>query len=217
MKKVIFKFALLAIVIIGSISIMSCKKGDENIDNKPEAGNIINGHEYVDLGLPSGLKWATCNIGANQPHEYGNYYAWGETSTKNYYTDRNSLTFDVWMNDISGDTIYDAARANWGGTWRIPTKTEMKELIDSCSWNWTTQNGINGMNVTGPNGKSIFLPATGYCYNTTNPTIGDSGLYWSSTPFESNVSAYYLDFNSYRSDMGSLARFAGVTVRPVSD
>ena len=120
MKKAFFKFAALAMVALGSISIMSCEKEPEN---------IINGHEYVDLGLPSGLKWATCNVGANTPEEYGNYYAWGEIVPKTDYSDENCATLGKQLSDISGNANYDAATANWGASWRMPTKEEiMAEL-----------------------------------------------------------------------------------------
>ena len=121
----------------------------------------INGHEYVDLGLPSGLKWATCNVGASSPSDYGNYYAWGETSTKSEYTESNSKTRGKNMGDIGGNSAYDAARANWGGSWRLPTKAEFEELLNRCTWTWTSQNGHKGYLVKGPNGRSIFIPAAG--------------------------------------------------------
>lgn len=95
--------------------------------------SYINGHEYVDLGLPSGLKWATCNVGANKPEDYGNYYAWGETGTKSSYGASNSKTYGKQMNDIKGNSQYDAARSNWGGSWRLPTEKELEELVNKCT------------------------------------------------------------------------------------
>ena len=95
----------------------------------------INGHEYVDLGLS--VKWATCNVGASKPEDYGNDYAWGETSTKSSYTSDSSKTYGKQMNDIKGNSQYDAARANWGGTWRLPTGAELEELKNKCTWRWT--------------------------------------------------------------------------------
>ena len=176
----------------------------------------INGHDYVDLGLPSGTKWSTCNVGASQPHQYGNYYAWGETTTKSGYI--SSRTEGVSMNDISGNASYDAARANWGSTWRIPTKTEMEELINNCTWTWTTQSGVNGYRVTGTNGNSIFLPAAGDCSGTSRNFVGEYGYYWSSTPDESSdYRAYYLYFRSGSLDVGRGGRYLGHTVRPVSE
>ena len=176
----------------------------------------IAGHEYVDLGLS--VKWATCNVGANAPHGYGNYYAWGETSTKNSYDKDNSRTYGVNMSDINGNSSYDAARANWGGSWRMPTEAEMDELYDKCTWTWTSQSGIGGCNVTGPNGNSIFLPAAGYCYGSSRIGVGEVGYYWSSTPVESGtIRAYILYFYSGYRNADWSYRFGGRSVRPVSE
>ena len=180
--------------------------------------NKINGREYVDLGLPSGLKWATCNVGASSPEDYGNYYAWGETSTKTTYTEDNCTTYGKRMSDISGNAQYDVARKKWGSTWRMPTKAEQQELLDNCTWEWTTQNGVNGYKVTGPNGNSIFLPAAGYRYGTTLNFDGYYGGYWSSTPDESGTNgAYYLYFNSGDHYVGWFSRNYGLSVRPVTE
>ncbi len=178
----------------------------------------INGHEYVDLGLPSGLKWATCNVGANKPEDYGNYYAWGETGTKSEYYSDNSKTYGKQMYDIKGNSQYDVARANWGGTWRLPTKAEVVELNNKCTWKWTTQNSVNGYEVTGPNGNSIFLPAVGARYGSSLDYAGEDGYYWSSTPYESG--SYYacgLYFDSIWHNVGYYGRDHGRSVRPVSE
>ena len=187
-------------------------------DDLDGLGNV-NGHDYVDLGLPSGLKWATCNVGATTPEDNGNYYAWGETTTKTVYSQENSVTFGQEIGDISGNANYDAATANWGGNWRMPTDAEMEELLDYCNWTWTAQNGVNGMRVTGPNAKSIFLPAAGYCGGESYRLVGVEGDYWSSTPGESDTygSAYYLDFGSDGRIVHSRGRYYGRTVRPVSE
>lgn len=178
--------------------------------------NLINGHEYVDLGLPSGLLWATCNVGANAPEEYGDYFAWGETETKSEYTQANSLTYGKSLNDISGNPQYDAATANWGGTWRMPTYDELNELLTNCTWTWTTQNGVKGYNVEGPNGNSIFLPAAGYRDGSSLGSAGSWGCYWSSEPYESNSNfAYNLYFDSSFRGMNPNSRFYGQSVRPV--
>lgn len=176
--------------------------------------NKVNGHEYVDLGLS--VKWATCNVGANKPEEYGNYYAWGETITKSSYTSDNSKTYGKVMTDIAGNVNYDAARANWGGSWRMPTKAEMQELYNSCTWTWTTQNGVNGYKVKGPNGNSIFLPAAGYRYDGSLYRAGSDGSCWGSAPYESgSYSAYDLCFNSSYHYMNNFYRYYGLSVRPV--
>ena len=186
--------------------------GNQNESNK------INGHEYVDLGLPSALKWATCNVGANSPEEYGGYYAWGEIETKGEYSESNSKTYGKLMSDISGYSKYDVASAKWGGSWRMPTKEEFKELIQKCKWEWTSQNGKKGYKVTGPNGNSIFLPAAGSRYGSSRYYAGKDGLYWSSTPFESgDVNTYYLGFISSYHIVNWHDRSNGHSVRPVSE
>lgn len=178
----------------------------------------INGHDWVDLGLPSGLKWATCNIGATRPELYGNYYAWGEITTKTEYTAENSLTYNQPLYDISGDVTYDAARANWGSTWRMPTKVELEELVNNCTFTWTTQSGVYGMIVTGPNGNSIFLPAAGGYRGSSLYFTGMFGLYFSSTPYESyRLDAYYLYLERDVSNVSHNCRYEGYTIRPVSD
>ncbi len=180
--------------------------------------SLINGHEWVDLGLPSGLKWATSNVEHNYPATYSNFYAWGETTTKASYDQSNSVTYNQEISDFSGNATYDAARANWGSTWRMPTKTEMEELKNNCTWTWTTQSGINGMRVTGPNGNSIFLPAMGKFDGSSQFGTTGYGYYWSSTPDESDTyGAYYLYFDSGRHTVYCLDRYYGYTVRPVSD
>ena len=175
------------------------------------ATGTSNGYGYVDLGLS--VKWATCNVGANKPEEYGNYYAWGETITKSSYTSDNSKTYGKVMTDIAGNVNYDAARANWGGSWRMPTKAEMQELKDRCTWTWTTQNGVKGYKVKGPNGNSIFLPAAGYRDGSSLYLAGSYGYYWSSTPYDSG--AYGLNFDSSCHDMCYYYRYGGQSVRPV--
>ena len=183
---------------------------------KVSAQGTVNGHEYVDLGLS--VKWATCNVGASKPEDYGNYYAWGETKTKSSYTENNSKTYGKQMNDIKGNSQYDAARANWGGTWRLPTKAELEELNNKCTWKWTTQNGVNGYKVTGPNGNSIFLPAAGDRYWSSLLGAGEYGNYWSSAPYGSySYDAYYLYFDSSKPYVLSYYRYYGLSVRPVSE
>lgn len=182
----------------------------------------INGHAYVDLGLS--VKWATCNVGASSPEDYGNYYAWGETSTKSTYDADNSKTYgkSSYNYDIGGSASLDAARANWGGTWRLPTKAEMQELIDKCTWTWTTQGGEEGRKVTGPSGRSIFLPAAGCRFGASPGPAGVSG-YWTSTPLVGqgfgayDGDAYYLQFSASSRIVGWNGRGCGFLVRPVSE
>ena len=206
-----------AVSAAGGNGIGSSTKADSGVAPKVTK-SIINGHEYVDLGLPSGLKWATCNVGASSAEEYGDYYAWGEIETKSEYTEDNSKTYDKSMSDISGNSIYDVARAKWGGSWRLPTKKELEELESKCKWKWTTINGKKGYKVIGPNGNSIFMPAAGYRDGSSLDYAGEYGKYWSSAPYESlDYCAYCLFFDSSYQPYAWFGRLYGQSVRPVSE
>lgn len=180
-----------------------------------QSSGAANGHQYVDLGLPSGLLWATSNVGADSPSDCGDYFAWGETSPKSSYTKGNSLTYGKILSDISGDSRYDAARANWGGHWRIPTKVEFQELRNHCVWTWTSQDDQEGYLVTSAkNGNSIFLPAGGRKDGQEHLSIG-VGLFRSSTG-KGDSNCYGFRFN-----MTGLIiidndnRYMGLSIRPV--
>ena len=184
----------------------------------------------VDLGLS--VKWASCNVGATTPEEYGGYYAWGETEEKSDYSwstykycngGFNSMTkycksrdYGTVDNKTTLEPEDDVATVKWGGTWRMPTRAEQQELINNCTCTWTTLNGVNGYRVTGPNGNSIFLPAAGYRRDTEVRNQGSSGYYWSSS-LGSNRSyyAYYLYFYDLYFDWYNDNRYLGNTVRPV--
>ena len=184
--------------------------------------------EAVDLGLPSGIKWRGWNVGASKPEEYGDYYAWGETSTKADYGwstykwgKSSSATFTRYGEDRKTqfsdyDYADDAARAVLGDGWRTPTSAEWTELLTNCSWAWTTSNGVKGMRVTGKNGNSIFLPAAGYKGERGLTNAGSYGDYWSSTLYGGNLS-YSVDFYASGHEKGSNTRNCGLTVRPVKD
>lgn len=224
-------FRLLTIVACVILSITACKKN--NVDPEKPGNGSVDGHDYVDLGLPSGIKWATCNVGASNPEDCGFYYAWGETNTKGTYSLENYLWFDqstetftkyTWENnDITLESADDAATANWGGCWRMPTRDELAELQSNCNWQWTAQNSINGWLVKGSNGNSIFLPASGYCRDNAVVYVGENGYYWSSSlaktyySFEQERSecAYSLAFDSGSFGGGSYARGCGRVIRPV--
>ncbi len=195
--------------------------------SKPKSGTL-NGHEWVDLGLS--VKWATCNVGASSPSDYGGYYAWGETSTKSSYEWSNCFdcldsTGDSWgtykrggQTRITPSSGHDTARENWGGTWRMPTEAEIEELFSKCKWTWTSKNGHNGYTVTGPNGNSIFLPAAGCRNGTVTYGVGKYGEYWSSTLDTSfSFSARSLYFNSDVHVTNGSYRFYGQSVRPVTE
>ena len=179
-----------------------------------DVSGTSNGHDYVDLGLS--VKWATCNVGASSPSDYGDYYAWGETSTKSSYDEDNSKTYGKRMGNIGGNSSYDVASYRWGGSWRMPTKAELEELETKCTWTWTTQGGHNGYKVTGKNGKSIFLPAAGWRNGTSPDSVGEYGNYWSSSSDEGDAyDAYDLYFYSSYHDVAWSGRYYGFSVRPV--
>ena len=190
--------------------------------------SLIDGHDWIDLGLPSGLKWATCNVGATTPEGYGDYFAWGETepAPNNNYGTSNCSTYGLSYSSLQSQGYidnngnltaqHDAATANWGGDWRMPTYDELNELRAQCTWTWTTQNGVIGYRVTGPNGNSIFLPAAGYRGGSSLYDAGSYGYYWSSTPYGSgSYGAYGLDFGSSNQSMDNNYRYYGRSVRPV--
>ena len=227
MKRIL---TIIAVVAIGLVFFTSCESSiEENGVGKH------NDHEYVDLGLPSGLKWATCNVGATTPEEYGDYFAWGEVEPKTTYnwstykycaglhwrltkycTQSNHGKDGFTDNKTVLDPEDDAATVNWGGAWRMPTKAEQDELGNNCTWDWTTQNGVNGYKVTGPNGNSIFLPAAGYTNAGTLYGAGSNGGYWSSSLFtDTPGSAYRVDFYSANVGWGPYGRGDGQSVRPV--
>ena len=182
----------------------------------PKQKTMKDGHEYVDLGLPSGVKWAACNIGAIVPEASGDYFAWGETSPKEEYTEENSLTYGKQMSDIAGNAQYDAARANWGGGWRMPDSYEWWELIDECKWEWVKVNGVEGNKVTGPNGNSIFLPAAGRRGGSSIYGAGGHGVYLMSDPCDDDdYSVFYLGFGSDGRRSYRSFRYFGLSVRPV--
>lgn len=175
------------------------------------------GHEWVDLGLPSGVKWATCNLGAKLPSEHGDYYAWGETTTKLSYTENSSKTYKKNMGDIAGNSQFDAARAKWGGLWRLPTKTEFEELLNKCKLKFVDRGGIKGyLMISKINRNSIFLPVVGwYLVDKVNMYNG-RGNYWSSTPDKSkNEESYSLVINSFEHRVICYPRDLGFSVRPV--
>ncbi len=189
---------------------------------------VIHGHEYVDLGLPSGLKWASMNIGADSPYEYGDYFAWGESTPKSNYIGIDSLTFGKGYEKLKSEGIirdngilspgYDAATVNWGDGWRMPTQGEILELMRECRWQWKMRNGKLGYVLTGPNGNRIFLPAAGHSYVASSSSMGTYGYYWSSTVLNSPSNyAYSLIFSSNSKGMNYYDRYYGHCVRPVSE
>ena len=202
-----------------------------------EMGNgydvIIEDTRAIDLGLS--VKWASCNVGATRPEQYGDYFAWGEVEPKTTY---NWSTYKYCVDNYDNLTKYcnnrnygnngftdnktvldledDAAHVNWGGSWRMPTEAEQDELRNNCRWDWTTQNGVNGYKVTGPNGNSIFLPAAGYMLEGNLNGGGSWGHYWSSSLDTGGPDyAYGVGFDSDGVGWGYYSRDSGRSVRPV--
>lgn len=151
-----------------------------NVINNSNPTGCINGHAYIDLGLPSGTKWATCNVGAKSPEEYGYYFAWGEIESKNEYDAYKTPLYRVAIDDISNNENYDVATIKWGNDWSIPTKYQWDELIRYCRLKVTKKNGINGILFIGGNRKSVFFPAGGRKLDTLLQFDGSCGYYWSS-------------------------------------
>ena len=192
-------------------------------DNHPHA---------IDLGLPSGTKWCCCNVGASKPEDYGGYYAWGETSEKSVYNEVTYSYFngqdtngDGWINknfsvvnigsDIAG-TSYDVAHVRMGAPWRMPSTEQQQELIDNCSRQWTTQNGVNGILVTGPSGGQVFLPAAGYRWCDDLRGAGSAGVCWSSSLHpDYDFDAYRMNFFSGGWYWNYYDRYLGLSVRAV--
>ena len=204
---------------------------DYPLEHKGETSCPDENHPHmIDLGLPSGTQWACCNVGASTPEGYGNYYAWGEIQPKSVY---NWNTYAYWHDndgdgyvesneivnigsDIAG-TGYDAATANWGAPWRMPSLAKCQELRDNCTSVWTSQNGVNGQKFTGPNGGTIFLPAAGRRWDSVLYYASSPGSYWSSTLYESDpYNAWYLNFYSVGVSTDYIDdRCFGLPVRPV--
>ncbi len=190
---------------------------------------FVDGHKFVDLGLPSGLLWAETNVGATAAADYGNYYAWGETVAKTSYNWSDykygsSRTNIAKYNASDGITLLDAAddaaTTNWGTACRVPTKDEFDELADNCTWTWTSQtasNGtlVDGYKITGKNGNSIFLPATG-AYDGEIFCEGSIGFYWLST-LSADDYGLACGFNFYNGNYfgSNYYRYYGFAVRPV--
>lgn len=181
-------------------------------------------YEYVDMGFPSGVKWATCNVGATLPTEYGEHYAWGEIETKEKYESSNCTSYYKDLGDISGNPEYDVATAKWGDGWRTPRLQDMYELVTQCDWIWAD----NGFNVVSKiNGNHIFLPAAGWmCTMIAEGVLDQSwGYYWTTTPYSeeleggenTNTKACCMTFSSGGYMTEYSVRRNGLSIRPVID
>ena len=235
-----------AVLMLMMLFAASCTKpdvpnNDENDngqnDSIVEDSIIFDGYNYVDLGLPSGTLWATCNVGANSPEKFGDYFAWGETTPKNLY-DWKSYKYSAFVdgryvltkyctNSYYGldglvdsltvlDPMDDAAVANWGEHWRMPTGEEWSELYQNTTLTWTTQNDVDGILLTSWNGNSIFLPNTGF-YLDDSLFCTSLGVYWSSSlQTSSQISAWSFHYDLDECHVcGTYERSRGQVVRAV--
>jgi len=236
MKQITNFFAVILFVTI-AILVAGCgkeEKESEYINYKPEDKANYNTDDWVDLGLPSGLLWATRNVGASSPEDYGDFFAWGETTSKSIYgwstyqysSDYNKLTkyctnsehgYNGFIDNLTTLTYDDdAATAHYGG--RTPTKSEWVELLNNTTSQWTSINGLNGRIFIGSNGKTLFLPAAGYRSYYETIGVGDCGFYWSSSLDDGYLSyAGGLYFSLEGVIYGSGERCDGSTVRAVMD
>ena len=184
-------------------------------------------YDFINLGLPSETLWATHNIGANLPEDTGNYYAWGESEEKNNYEWDNYFDniFDsdhvINYGNNAKETLDledDAAHLLWSGGWHVPTKDQFTELLNECTWTWTTRNNINGYTVTGSNNNSIFLPITNVIWETEGQDE-DGGYYWTNQLYRQvtldEETAHILHIDSNRKNLGMVTRAAGCVIRPV--
>ena len=220
------KILLLMTIALTFAFISSC------YNDKDDEPVVPDNHEYVDLGLPSGTLWATCNVGATSPEDMGDYFAWGETAHKeiydmeNYkwYNSANDKLTKYCTDDKYGTVDYetellpedDAAYVNWGPVWRMPTLEQQQELIERCTWQWVERNGVYGRLVTGPNGNTLFLPAADYRSDNSPSNEGSIGAYWSRTLDSGYPSGlYFRNFDWKSVYLFSHIRSHGFTVRPV--
>ncbi len=185
--------------------------------------NIFYKHEYVDLGLPSGNLWATCNVGADSPEEYGDYFAWGETKPKSVYSldtykYRDSVPYTGY-GEMALRASDDAASVKWGGGWHIPTQIDWYELCHETTIEKTTKNGVKGLCFKGSNDNSLFLPYTGGFAENELYEIGVRGEYWASTSISGGLYLhqwFQVVFDNFDIDIQSVGYvYHGRSIRPV--
>jgi hypothetical protein len=187
---------------------------ENEVHYNPYVPPIIDGYEYVDLGLPSGTKWATMNVGASSETDYGNYYQYGKGAAQYAATSGDS---NYGGTEDPLDSSVDTASQVWGGSWHMPTRTQMQELTANTTYQWVTNykgSGINGGTFTATNGAVLFIPAAGFWYSGSQYNVGDFGGYWGSSPNGSN-DAYYLYFDNGGKGVDDNVRAGGYSVRPV--
>lgn len=223
-------FCVFGLVAISKLFAISCSSNSrsqsDNIPMAIDGENLgepvapVGGHEYVDLGLS--VKWGTMNIGAVSPSDYGDFFAWGETEPKDSYTPYNCKTYKKGISVMSGKPQYDVATARWGGSWRIPTREEYRELMNMCTKQWVDGIDVDGYLFTSKvNGNTIFFPAAGMYDGEMGYVKGnEAGYYWTSTSISGDgTSAMNIRFWEDKSyfDFGGYNRFVGLSVRAVTE
>lgn len=184
-----------------------------NFKSKYATSGKNEGYDYVDLGLPSGVKWAAYNIGATKPEEFGKYYSWGDTYAQTSYT---LQTYSYTSNPENLPLEDDVANKSWGGSWRMPTEIEIEELLENCNCTWGEKSGVKGYTLTSKiNGFSIFLPASGWYYDTTYNASNTAAYYWSNTRAYNTYRAHCIYLSSDKIEKIETNRFYGFSVRPV--
>ena len=187
---------------------------DNNVVHYNQYVDPYNGHAYVDLGLPSGTKWATMNVGAASETDYGNYYQYGKGAAQYAATSGDSIYSGT---EDPLDSSVDTAAQVWGGSWHMPTRVQMQELTANTTYQWVTDykdSGINGGTFTATNGAVLFIPAAGYWDNGGQGKVGNNGYYWGSSP-DGSSSAFSLSFNNGYKVVDGSRRKSGWSVRPV--
>ena len=213
MRKLYAFFTQLTLVIICA-NLVSCGNDKSSESQNSSAVEISAGNE-IDLGLPSGKLWASCNLGADSPEKYGDYYAWGEIEKKDSFPRKGYKYLGTLIgNNISG-TEYDVVSNVLKDDWVMPNQHDFKELVDNCKREWVKYNGVNGYKLIGPNGNSIFLPATGFC----DPLLCNQesiGFYWSSTD-DNGFNAIALSLSDGKIAINKELRYHGHAIRPIKE
>ncbi len=228
-----------AVALMAAFAFTACSSSDDDDSPATPKDNAPKGVEAVDLGLT--VKWANMNLGATTPEGFGYHYAWAEVEPKLdlKFTNSNNKYFEydngsgkylitkyclqagIGMNDFTDGKYVlelddDAAHVNWQGKWRMPTKAEMSDLIEKCTWTWKQLKGTNGYEVKGKNGNTIFLPAAGICMEAGSFDATTNGAYMTNTAMEnSGYATYYLHFKDGSKNLSTMPRYHGFTVRPV--
>ena len=205
--------------VAGTMVVHPKRGGDQTFHNSDMEWVTVreDTHQAIDLGLS--VRWAACNLGGQAPHDFGDLYAWGETSPKGDYSEDQYSYCSNGQYEYIGVNIcgtpHDVAFLSWGGHWRLPTRSEVKELATRCAWTAEQLQGVAGYRVTGPNGNSIFLPSAGYQDGTERKEVGTGGFYWTGTlNRDMPSSAYNINFRGYDAEW-SASRAYGFSVRPV--